>query len=123
MEERKQVTVLIVDDEEPIRDAIAFDFNRSGFKILFAENGNQAFELVQSEKVDLVISDLQMPECDGVSLLRKMRQAEFTIPFIFISGGLTLTESECMKLGAQKFLPKPFDYKELHHSALEILGL
>jgi YesN/AraC family two-component response regulator len=123
MKEGRQITVLIVDDEEMIRDAIAFDFNRKGFKILSAENGNQAFEFIQNEKVDLVISDLQMPVCDGVALLRKTRDALSTVPFIFISGGKVLTESECTKLGAQKFMLKPFDYKDLHNSVLEILGL
>jgi two-component system OmpR family response regulator len=123
MEEAKQVTVLIVDDEELIRDAIAFDFRRRGFKVLFAENGNQAFKFFQSEKVDLVISDFQMPECDGASFLRKMRETGSETPFIFISGGAHLTASECLRLGAQKFLAKPFDYQDLHHQALEILGL
>jgi YesN/AraC family two-component response regulator len=123
MHEGRQVTVLIVDDEEMIRDAIAFDFNRKGFRILSAGNGNQAFEFIQNEKIDLVISDLQMPECDGVSLLLKTRETLSTIPFIFISGGKVLTEFECTELGVQKFMLKPFDYKDLHNSVLKILGL
>lgn len=123
MEETRQLTVLIVDDEELIRESIAYAFDREGFKTLSASNGNEAFEFIQSEKIDLVISDYQMPECDGPSLLRRMREDLCTVPFIFISGGRNLSRSEYSKLGAQKFLQKPFDYKDLHYSALEILGL
>jgi DNA-binding response OmpR family regulator len=123
MEQSRQITILIVDDEEILREAIALDFVRRGFNVLSAENGNQAFELIQREKIDLVISDLKMPECDGPSLLRKVRAKQHTPPFIFISGGANLNESDRALLSSQKFIQKPFDYKVLQNTALEMLGL
>jgi DNA-binding NtrC family response regulator len=123
MGEIKQFTVLIVDDEEALREAIVFDFHRNGFRVFSASNGNEAFEFIQKEKIDLVISDIQMPECDGHSLLKQVRAINDDTPFIFISGGTILSQAECAKLGAQKFLAKPFDYGALQNVVCEVLGL
>jgi DNA-binding NtrC family response regulator len=123
MKEGKQFTILVVDDEELIRETIAADFHRKGFKVLTAENGNRAFEFIITQPIDLVISDVQMPECDGPALLKKTQETKPSLPFIFMSGGSTITEAECLRMGARKFLMKPFDFKALQSSALKILGL
>ena len=124
MEDLRKYTLLVVDDEEILRNLIVFDFERKGFNVLSAENGIQAFELVKANKIDLVISDLRMPEGDGMRLLDNIQESGRAIPsVIFITGFADVTEAECLAKGAKKVFSKPFDRKVLMSSVLEVLGL
>lgn len=124
MSELKNYTILVVDDEEVLRDAIAFDFKRKGFTVLSAENGIEGFKMVKNNKVHLVVSDMRMPGGDGMSLLEKIRQFDPDIPtLIFVTGFSDYTEEECIKKGAKKLLSKPFDRKQLMACVMEALGL
>src|SRR4051794_4953181 len=114
MEDLKKYKILVVDDEEGIRDAIVFDFKRKGFTVMSAENGIKAFEIVKATKIHLVISDMRMPGGDGMSLLEEIRKYDPQIPtVIFITGFADVTEAECLAKGARKVLAKPFDRKVL----------
>jgi CheY-like chemotaxis protein len=120
----KNFTILVVDDEESLRQTIVFDFKRKGFNVLSAENGAQAFELVQTNKIHLVVSDIRMPGGDGVSLLEKIRQYDPSIPVvIFITGFADVTADECISKGAKEVLSKPFDRKALMNSVMQSLSL
>ena len=122
MKNFKQYTILIVDDEETLRDTMVFDFKRKGFTVLSAENGVAAFELVKVNKVHLVISDMRMPGGDGMSLLEQIRTHYPGIPnVIFITGFADVTEEAAIAKGAKKVLSKPFDRKVLMNSVLEAL--
>ncbi len=124
MDDLKKYTLLIVDDEEMLRDVLVFEFERKGFTVLSAENGVAAFELVSKNKIDLVISDMRMPEGDGMSLLEKIRKFDSKIPtVIFITGFADVTEAECIAKGAHKVLAKPFNRKELMECVFEALGI
>ncbi len=118
----KKYTLLVVDDDEMLRNALEFDFKRKGFTVLVAESGSKAFEMVKTNKVDLVISDIRMPEGDGLSLLENIRKYNPKIPqVILVTGFSDISEEECIKKGASKVISKPFDRKNLMDSILAIL--
>lgn len=107
-------TLLIVDDEEILRDAIAFDFKRRGFNVFTAEDGLQALEVISRQKIDAVLTDVRMPRRNGVELLDEVRSKNFRIPvIIFITGFADLTTEDAYDKGAAAVLSKPFDRKTL----------
>ena len=114
MKEVKDAILLIIDDEPDIREGLSFAFKRKGFQVLLAENGRQGLELVNSNRVDIVISDVRMPEGDGVEFLCEVRKINPTVPcVILVSGFSDLTEAQAIKLGAKAMFSKPFDLRQL----------
>jgi len=114
-------TILVVDDEEPLREAIAFDFKRKGFQVITAEDGTKGLEQIKAHKVDLVLSDVRMPNGDGMFLLDQIQKLERKVPLIFITGFTDHGEAECLARGAIRVISKPFDRKFLMKCALEAL--
>jgi CheY-like chemotaxis protein len=109
-----KTTVMIVDDEEDLRDVIAFDIEDAGFKILTASSGNKAIELLAKHKVDIIVSDIRMPDGDGVSLLNSIRKTEPNLPVVFfVSAFADISESSAKNLGAKALLKKPINPDEL----------
>lgn len=124
MNDYKKFTILIVDDEEDLREVIIYDFERKGFNVISAGSGIDAFELVQNQKIHLVISDIRMPKGDGISFLERLRITHPETPvLIFITGFADITEEECLAKGAKKVLTKPYDQNELMDFVLKTLGL
>lgn len=124
MTDFSKYTILVVDDEESLRETIAFDFQRKGFNVLLAENGKKAFDLCVKNKVDMILSDIRMPGGDGLTLLDEIRKRDPRIPvLILLTGFSDVTEADCIKRGAKTVLSKPFDRKQLMNSVLESLGL
>ena len=80
-------SILIIDDEEYIRDALQLVLESAGYDVSVAANGNDAIELQRRIPSDLIISDIIMPEKDGVSVIKEMRQEFPGIRIIAISGG------------------------------------
>ena len=101
-----QRTTLIVDDEGAVRHYLKFLLRREGFDTLEAEGGNQAWDIVRQidGKLDLLITDLTMPEGDGVSLTRAVRHLYPWIPIILTSG---YVETQVPEVEVQ-FVQKPF---------------
>lgn len=109
-----QPTILIVDDEADLRDAIAFDFRRRKYQVLTAANGREAKALMDQEKVDVVLTDVRMPNGDGVELLRHIKSRNaFVPPVIFISGFAEVSLEEAYDQGAEAVFTKPFDRQAL----------
>jgi signal transduction histidine kinase len=108
--------ILLIDDEETVRETISTMLRHSGYSVLEAEDGDQGVEIVQNQKVDLIISDVMMAKLNGFAMIDKLRMdpATSTIPFIFMTG-LADRESRRrgMALGADDFLVKPFTGSEL----------
>lgn len=121
----KMFGVLIVDDERDLREALVFDFKRKGFTVYSAENGIKAIEIIKNHKIDLVISDIRMSECDGLALLERIRSTTDGNPpsVIFITGFTDVTVDECLIRGAVKVFSKPYDRKELMKCALATIGV
>lgn len=107
-------TILVVDDEELLRNALVFQFKREGFNVLSASNGKEAFEIIKTNKIDAVVSDIQMPGGNGIELLKDVKNYDVEIPvLVFITAFADLTEADAYDLGANAIFSKPFDRKAL----------
>src|SRR6266498_5977646 len=107
------VSVLVVDDEKPLRDFVRRNLEARGYKVLNAANGLEALAIFQNEQVDLVILDIMMPYLDGLETTRRIRE-DSRVPIII----LTAMDEEADKvrafdLGADDYLTKPFGVGEL----------
>ncbi|GAB6090148.1 sigma-54-dependent transcriptional regulator [Spirochaeta dissipatitropha] len=107
--------VLIVDDEKNIRDGLATALKMEGYLPLTAANGKEAVEIIQRDVVDLVISDLRMPEMSGHELLQYVVQNSPSIPVIILTGHGTIeTAVQSMHEGAYDFVTKPVNLDRLY---------
>jgi two-component system response regulator PilR (NtrC family) len=102
--------ILVVDDERSMRELLAIVLKREGYEVLLADNGKAAIELLEREPIDLLISDIKMPDLSGVDVLRAAKRVDQDILGIMITA-FASTESavEAMRLGACDYLSKPFD--------------
>lgn len=109
-------TILLVDDEPGLREAVQAYLEESGFTVHVASNATQGWELLQQVSPDLVISDIMMPQVDGYQFLQQMREdPRFkAMPVIFLTArGMTSDRIEGYQAGCDAYLPKPFDPDEL----------
>ncbi len=117
------VTVLIVDDESHMRRVLEIMLKQLGHRVLSAENGAQALEVLDRDKVDLVLTDLRMPVLDGIGLLSAMASRSMSIPAIVMTAqGSIASAVDAMKLGAQDYLLRPFDMDVLELSIQRVLS-
>lgn len=123
MREPKEVTILIVDDDAAFRNALVFDFKRRGFQVLHAENGKVAFELIKTQKVDIVLTDVKMPGGDGVDLLDRVKERSPILPVVmFITGFADISLEEAYDKGADAVFTKPFDRKSLMSAVIRAVS-
>lgn len=109
----KRLTVLVVEDERPLRDFVRRNLEVRGYRVLAAGNGLEALAFFNSENIDLVIVDLMMPQMDGLEVIRRIRQASQT-PVIVLSALNEETDKvRALNLGADDYLTKPFGVNEL----------
>ena len=107
-------TVLIVDDEAKFRDILSLALQRAGYRTLAAEDGRSALAALETESVDVVMTDLRMPQLDGHSLLAAVRQRWPSLPVIVVTAHATLKDAvRTIKDGAFDYVSKPFDIEEL----------
>lgn len=107
-------TILIADDEPNIRRVLQALFSKNGFQVLTAENGKRAIELAATHSVEVLISDLIMPDMTGVDVLRAIKAQHPHCAAILITAyGTIRTAVEAMRLGAYNYITKPFDLNEL----------
>jgi UDP-3-O-[3-hydroxymyristoyl] N-acetylglucosamine deacetylase len=107
-------TVLVVDDEGDIRASLRGVLSDEGMRVLEAEDGRHALNLVRSERPELVLLDVWMPEVDGIELLRRLQEEPERPQVIMISGhGNIETAVQATKLGAFDFIEKPFSIDAL----------
>jgi two-component system response regulator PilR (NtrC family) len=106
--------ILVVDDERSLRELLAIVLRREGHEVLLAENGRMALAALARGQVDLLISDIKMPDMSGVEVLRNAKQADPSLAAIMMTAfASTETAVEAMRLGACDYLVKPFDVDEL----------
>jgi two-component system sensor histidine kinase/response regulator len=107
--------ILIVDDDEQLRQTIVMVLKLRGFTALEADNGVSALEVARQNLPDLIISDINMPGQDGFSALKQIREnpATAAIPMILMTGEMDSNMRKGMELGADDFLTKPFAMPEL----------
>lgn len=101
--------IIIADDEAPMRRILEIIIQKMGYHALCAGNGREALELVQAHAVDLIVSDLRMPEMNGLELLQQLRRESIDVPVIVITAfGTIETAVEAMKFGASDYIIRPF---------------
>ena len=106
------IKILIVEDEKPIRDLIALHLSEAGYKCQTAADGAEGADKIDSEKFDLILLDIMMPEVDGYELMEYIRPLD--IPVIFITARHAVKDKvKGLRLGADDYLTKPFDMIEL----------
>jgi len=106
--------LLIVDDEQSYRQLLSLVFEESGHQIRKAKNGKEALRLLNEQPADVIISDVRMPDMDGISLLRETREILPDVGVILMTAFATVdTAREAFILGADDFIQKPFDVEEL----------
>lgn len=112
--------ILIVDDEKVIRDSISLYFQSEGYRTESAENGAVALAMLGNKKFDVIISDIIMPEMDGVELLYEVRRQYPMTRVIIITGYVTLNNAlACMRYGADTCLFKPIENIDNLRKAVE----
>jgi two-component system, OmpR family, phosphate regulon response regulator PhoB len=116
-------TILVIDDEPLVLDTLALQIESVGFKVLQADNAESARALALSEKLDLILSDVNMPGLRGPDLVRELKAAGVACPVLFISGdpSFEVVDTSLQVPGAN-FLPKPFTHAELVDAIFETLG-
>ena len=106
--------ILIVDDEQSYRQLLSLVFEGDGHTIRTAANGLEALSLLQAEPADVVISDVKMPDMDGIEMLRSIRETLPDLGIVFMTAFASVEAArEAFKLGADDFIQKPFDVEEL----------
>ena len=111
MEDAK--TILIVDDEQPIRDILVYNLKKEGYNTIEASDGITAVDIAQKKRPDLILLDIMLPKLDGLSVCKRVKNS-LSVPIIM----LTAKDSEIdkilgLELGADDYITKPFSVREL----------
>ena len=114
-------TILIVDDEKSMREFLKILLVKEGYKVITAQDGDRALELIQKSPVDLVVSDIRMPGISGLELLARIKDHDEDVPVIMITAFASPNDAvQAMKSGAYDYISKPFNVDEIKsviHSA------
>ncbi len=117
-------TILTVDDSMSVRKFIALALKSGGYRVISAVDGMDALEILPKEKVDLVITDLNMPNVDGFELVRTIRENPMygSLPIIILS---SLADAQYiergMQAGANSYIVKPFNMKKIQYEVSKFL--
>jgi DNA-binding response OmpR family regulator len=110
-------TILIIDDDALVRDTIVRVLRRKGYQTLVAPDGLRGLSVLRAEQPDLVITDIIMPDKEGLETIRDIRKERPDLPILAVSGGGRLGNTDYLKvasmLGANQILAKPFGPSEL----------
>lgn len=116
-----QKNLLVVDDEEEIRDIILSFFLAKGYQVYLAFDGQHAITQLQTYDIDLVITDLDMPNLNGPQLIKWLKQEKPQMPIVVISGRIDELTKEIIAITVDGVLCKPFEMKELEKIVAENL--
>ncbi|MBD3382177.1 MAG: response regulator [candidate division Zixibacteria bacterium] len=111
---KEEVTILVVDDEEMMRGLLSKILEKDGYSILSASSGAEALKIIDEGKVDLVITDVKMPEMNGFDLLKHIKEKTPQIGVIVMTAfGDAYTVRDALLLGADEYITKPFKSFEI----------
>ena len=112
----KKITILIVDDEESVRDSLYNWFIEDGFRVESAENAKKALTMLESDQFDIILADIKMPGMDGLEMLRRIKALKNESIVIVMTAFATVdTAVKALKDGAFDYVTKPFDPDDLTH--------
>jgi DNA-binding NtrC family response regulator len=114
--------ILVVDDEKSMCEYLEIALDREGYAVDTAQSGKEALKLFRENEYDAMIADIKMPELDGVSLLRKVRETNPAIPVVFITAYASMeTAIESVRLGASDYVTKPFRFIQIKSRLKQLL--
>ncbi|MBN2009868.1 response regulator [candidate division KSB1 bacterium] len=106
--------ILIVDDEENIRNLLESFLNKQGFETAVAKNGDDALHIIRKQQIDLTFLDVKLPGKDGVEILKAIKDTTPDITVIMISGHATVqTAEQTLKIGAFDYIKKPLNLEKV----------
>ncbi|HEX5049879.1 MAG TPA: sigma-54 dependent transcriptional regulator [Gammaproteobacteria bacterium] len=110
----QRATILVVEDDRPLQDALVTTLETAGFDVLAAGDGGEALKVLGDQAVDLILSDVQMQPMDGRELLRRLQQRQPAPPVLLMTAYGTIEQAvAAMRDGAVDYLVKPFEAEEL----------
>ncbi|MBD3258852.1 response regulator [candidate division GN15 bacterium] len=108
-------SILVVDDELLIRDLLYDFFSGQGWDIAVAENGEKALEILKQKKIDLVLSDIKMPEMDGLTLTGHVKESYPEVPIVLMTGFPSVdTAVTALRHKVEDYVVKPFNINQLY---------
>ena len=115
--------ILVIDDEQGIRDLLNTILSRKGYDVVLAESGRKGLELFRRERPDVIVLDLKMPGMDGLTVLQQVRSLNPKQPVIILTGaGTPETEQQVRALGVTEFVEKEFSLHLLGDSLKRLLN-
>ncbi len=118
--------ILVIDDEETVLEVVQQILERHGYDVLLTDDGDEGIRLCREEEVDLVITDVIMPNKEGLEIILELRRNFPNVKVIAMSGGGHIGPNEYLdlaaKMGAQRTLNKPFVMNDLLIAVREVLG-
>ena len=121
-----KATILVVDDEEDIRELLELNLVQEGYKVLSCETREEALEIAGSKLPTLIILDLMLPGIDGLEVCKKLKSTLKTehIPIVMLTAkGQEYDKEKGAEVGADVYMTKPFDPDEIYDKVEEVLGL
>ena len=107
-------TVLLIDDDDSLRRVVEYNLHEEGYRVVTAADGTSGLQAFQAQPIDLVLTDIRMPEMDGLELLTRLKSMHADLPVIILTAHGTIDSAvEAMKLGAFDYLTKPFNREQL----------
>jgi DNA-binding NtrC family response regulator len=114
--------ILVIDDEQSIRNLLDTLLSRKGYEVVLASSGRKGLELFRRERPDVVVLDLKMPEMDGLTVLKELRRIDSQWPVIVLTGaGTPEMEQQVEALGVTEFIEKEFSLHRLGDSLKRLL--
>lgn len=108
-----QPHILFADDDSDIRELVQFQLQAAGFRVSTADNGPDVLRLVKTERFDALLLDYWMLDVTGIELCRQIRTFDQKTPILICSGAVTEADREAVLAGAQGYVRKPFNSKDL----------
>jgi DNA-binding NtrC family response regulator len=110
----KEFNILLVDDEQEFRNTTVKRLEKRGLKVLGAESGEKALDILEHSYIDVVLLDVKMPGIDGIETLRRIRRLKPLVEVVLLTGHASVDSGiEGMKLGAFDYLMKPIELEPL----------
>lgn len=107
-------SILVCEDDFAIKTMISTKLKQENYSVYTAQNGQEALNLMEKQQIDLVISDIMMPEMDGYEFVQILRETKYTLPILMITAKSQLESlEEAFKLGVDDYMVKPLRLEEL----------
>ena len=115
--------IFVIDDEPDLCELVRINLDQAGYEVETAEDGSAALERMRMSNYDLLVADLNMPDMDGLTLIKQTRYMQASLPIIIVTGFSTESSAiEAVNLGVSGYLTKPFRIPEVLETARRALA-